>query len=96
MATTLTIPNSEVLGGTVDKVETLYEQIRRVHPAPLYFLDMAAVDFVRPYGVIALITVSRQLAAKSGTAVQLLHLDSQVHACLRFMRLFDIGADWLS
>ncbi len=96
MTIAVTIPSAESLGGTVDDVETFYAQIDGIiSPSGQYMFDMSAVNFVRPYGAMALISASRRLAKQSGKPVRLKNLADKVHSYLHFMKLFEIGSDWM-
>jgi len=89
----LEVPN--VLGGDTQDAEQLFSVVERARAATHYALDMRAVSFVRPYGVIALIAAARLLSARSGHPVRLDNLADQVHPYLHRMDLFDVGCDWL-
>jgi hypothetical protein len=89
----LLVPN--VLDGTVDEVEKLYSLVDAAPPADRYIFDMQPVDFINPYGVLALVTAARCLTRLSHYHVQLENLATQVHLYLQRMNVFDVGCDWL-
>lgn len=89
------IQDANTLGGTVNDVELLYAQLEQIPPTDQYILDMSAVNFARPYGVIALICAARRLASRANKPVLLENLLPAVHSYLHFMKLFDIGADFI-
>lgn len=90
---TISVP--DVLRNNVQAIETFYAMVEATPPAHRYVLDMRAVGFVKPYGVIALVTAARRLSQLSGRPVRLDNLDGKVHAYLHRMNLFDVGSDWL-
>jgi hypothetical protein len=53
----LLVPN--ILDATVDEVEKLYSLVDTVPSADQYVFDMHPVDFINPYGLLALVTVVR-------------------------------------
>ena len=89
----LQVPN--VLGSDTQAAEQLYAIVERAKTATRYALDMRAVTFVRPYGVIALLAAARVLSARSDQPVRLDNLSDQTHLYLHRMDLFDVGYDWL-
>lgn len=95
MPIAIPIQDANILGGTVNDVELFYAQLEQAALANQYVLDMSAVNFVRPYGVIALISASRKLVALSNKPVLLKNLLPEVHAYLHYMKLFEIGADFI-
>ena len=60
---TILIPN--VLT-EITAVEEFYVSVEQAPPADLYVFDMSTVTFVKPYGVIALLSAARHLAGLSG------------------------------
>jgi len=92
---TIIIKNEDILGGSVTDVESFYTQVAQAPPARQYSLDMAAVSFVRSYGAMALINAARQLWQRSGAPLLLKNLRPNVHSYLNFMRLFELGGDFL-
>lgn len=89
----LQVPN--VLGGDTQAAEQLLSIVQRAEAATRYALDMRAVTFVSPYGVIALIAAARLLSARSDHPVRLDNLTDQIHLYLHRMDFFDVGYDWL-
>jgi hypothetical protein len=85
----------DVLGGDTQSVERFYSIISNVPPAEKYMLDMSAVRFVKPYGVIALVIAARGLSMLSGQQVHLSNTSDKVYLYLHRMNLFQIGSDWL-
>lgn len=92
---TLVLPILNVLGGETESVERIFSLAVDAPQAGDYALDMRAVTFVRPYGVVALVTLIRHLAKRSGSPVRLLNLDDQVHLYLDRMDFFEGGESWL-
>ena len=78
----------------VDQVEAFYTALDALPPAPQYVFDLSQIDFIRPYGVIALLTAIRRLAAQTGRPVLLLNASDQVYLYLHRMDFFKVGADW--
>ncbi len=95
MEHTIIIENEDILGGSVTDVEPFYAQVAQAPPARQYSLDMAAVSFVRSYGTMALMNAARQLSQRSGTPLLLKNLRPNVHSYLHFMRLFELGGDFM-
>jgi hypothetical protein len=91
---TLAVPNA--LGGGVGDVEAVHALVDGRRPAERFILDMSRVGFVKPYGVVGLLLVTRQLAGLSGRRVELANVDRQVHSYLERMDLFEVGADWVA
>lgn len=91
MSIIISIQNAKILGGEVYDVEPFYAQVEQVPPANQYVLDMSVANFVRPYGIIALISVLRRLAIKSGQTVLVRNVYPDVHSYLHFMKLFEIA-----
>jgi len=90
---TIQVPN--VLKAGCSGVEQFYACVETALPADCYALDMRAVDFVRPYGVIALTTAARRLSLRSGRPVLLGGVCREVSAYLHRMDLFELEAEWL-
>ena len=86
------VPN--LLNHGVDEVEQFYAALDVLPPAAQYGFDLSQIDFIRPYGVIALMTAIRRLAAQSERPVLLLNLSDQVYFYLHRMDFFQIGAQW--
>ena len=89
---TIQVPN---ILADIEVVERLYAAIARAPLADQYTLDMSPVGFVKPYGVIALVTAARHLSGLSGHPVRLKNLAGDIHAYLDRIDLFDVGSDWL-
>lgn len=89
------VPIPNVLKADVKHVEVFYDLINALPPADQYVFDMSSVDFVKPYGTIALVMTARRLSGLSGRPVKLRNLTNQVHLYLHRMDLFDVGGDWL-
>jgi hypothetical protein len=87
------VPN--VLGGNTQAVEGFYSIIGSVPPTEQHTLDMSAVSFIKPYGVIALVIAARGLSMLSGRSVHLSNIPDKVHLYLHRMNLFQVGSDWL-
>lgn len=90
---TVLIPN--VLGGSISRVERLFSALAGIESAGMYGCDMRMVDFVRPYGVVALALEARRLSIQTGQPVRLLGLQDQVHLYLHRIDLFDVCSQWL-
>jgi len=89
---TILVPN--ILTATV-AIERFYASVEQAPPADQYVFDMSGVTFVKPYGVIALLSAARHLAGLSGHLVRVENLDGHVHAYLDRIDLFDVGDNWL-
>jgi hypothetical protein len=79
----------------ITAVEEFYVSVEQAPPADLYMFDMNTVTFVKPYGVIALLSAARHLAGLSGHPVRVENLAGDVHAYLDRVDLFDVGSNWL-
>jgi anti-sigma regulatory factor (Ser/Thr protein kinase) len=79
----------------ITAVEEFYVYAKQAPPAALYVFDMSAVTFVKPYGVIALLSAARHLAGLSGHPVRVENLAGNVHAYLDRVDLFDVGSGWI-
>lgn len=62
--------------------------------APLT-VDMAQVEFVKPYGALLLLASARFIAERTGYKVKLDNLRNDTHAYLERMDLFTAGEAWL-
>jgi hypothetical protein len=60
-----------------------------------YALDMSDIKFIKPYGIIALVSLARRLAQRSGQPVLLSNIPGIIYSYLDRMNLFQIGVDWL-
>jgi len=89
---TILVPNG--LTETI-AIERFYTSVEQTPPADRYAFDMSAVTFVKPYGVIALLSAARQLADLSGYLVRMENLAGDIHAYLDRVDLFDVGGNWL-
>ncbi len=89
---TILVPNALT---DIAAVETFYVSVQHPPVADQYVLDMSAVEFVKPYGVIALISTARHLAELSGHPVCVKNLAEDVHAYLDRVDLFKIARPWL-
>lgn len=90
---TLRVP--DVLNGIAPHGEGVYTLVTDAPLADQYVLDMGAIGFVRPYGVVALVSAARCLSKRSGRAVCLSNIPSEVHSYLHRMNLFQVGGAWL-
>lgn len=79
----------------ITAVEKFYISVEQTSPADQYVFDMSGVTFVKPYGVIALLSAARHLAGLSGHPVRVENLAGDVHAYLDRVDLFDVGNNWL-
>jgi anti-sigma regulatory factor (Ser/Thr protein kinase) len=89
---TILVPNilTEIL-----KAERFYISVEQAPSAERYVFDMGDVTFVKPYGVIVLLSAARQLADLSGHSVRMKNFDEDVYAYLERIDLFEIGGSWL-
>jgi len=94
MLSEITIQVPSVLAD-IEAAERFYATIARAPLADQYMLDMNSVGFVKPYGVIALVTAARHLSGLSGHPVRLENLAGDIQAYLDRIDLFDVGSDWL-
>jgi len=92
LESTILVPN--VLT-EITALETFYACIEQAPSADQYVFDMSTVGFVKPYGVIALISAARHLSGLSGQPVRVKNLAKDVHAYLDRINLFDVGGAWL-
>jgi len=90
---TIAVPNTLKQGAA--GIEQLYEIVAKTPRAVWYILDMKAVKFVEPCGVIALLTVIRFLSEMTRNRVLIQNLDEQVYLYLHRMNLFHVAAAWL-
>jgi len=90
----VTLPN--VLGGDVLPVEQFYAALAEVPKAKQYILDAKHISFVKPYGIIALLLATRQLAAHSEYPLQLKNIPSNIHSYLQRMNFFNVSHNWLT
>ncbi len=93
MKQTIKVPN--VLAADIEDVEKFYAEVMGLPNAERYAFDMSIVDFVRPYGAIALVVAARFLSKISGQAVRLENLGDRLFHYLERMDIFNVGGDWL-
>lgn len=92
-AETIVVPDA--LRSNPRETEQLYRRIANADPAMRYVLDMRAVDFIAPYGVVALVTGARRLHSQSGYRVRIDALTPAVHSYLHRIDLFAVARQWL-
>lgn len=80
-------PNA--LGDHAATVEDFYRAVADTNEP----LDMSAIRFVRPYGVIALVNVARAHQAQTGEPLTLTRVPSRVHQYLERVDLFRVMGD---
>lgn len=85
----------DILGKDGHEIENFYNRISQPLPDRQYVLDLNQVNFIRPYGVIALVIAGRNLSKTSGRKVIVQNISMQVYQYLERMNLFDVGSDWL-
>ncbi len=83
------------MGNTPVAAEAFYGLLRSAPDADSYSFDMGAVEFLQPYGVMALLTAARLLAVRVGKPVILDRLDPSVQLYLDRMDAFDVASEWL-
>jgi hypothetical protein len=89
----LLIPN--VLNGGIEDVEVFYGVLDTRPSAEQYAFDMGQIDFIRPYGLVALMIGVRRLASITGRLVRLENVGDQVYLYLHRMDFFSAGSDWV-
>jgi anti-sigma regulatory factor (Ser/Thr protein kinase) len=89
------IPVPNTLGSGVEDVETFYAHIEAAPLSKQYILDMVKVAFMKPYGVVAIISAARHLSYLSGKPIRLKNLNTQLHQYLERMDVFRVGRNWL-
>ena len=82
------IPVPNALTETI-AIERFYGSVEQAPPADQYAFDMSGVTFVKPYGVIALLSAARQLTVLSAHPVRVKNLTGNIHAYL------DVEVGWL-
>lgn len=92
-AYSIAVPGS--LGNTPVAAEAFYRLLRSAPDADSYSFDMAAIGFLQPYGVMALLSAARLLAARVGAPVELHRLIPAVQLYLDRMDVFDVASEWL-
>lgn len=90
--TTILVPHALA---SIDSVEAVYSYIRAQVAASAYALDMSRVDFVTPYGVIAVVLAARLLAERSKQPVVFTSVQPQVLQYLERIDVFKVGHEWL-
>ena len=90
--TFFTVPN--LFNHGVDEVEQFYRLLDAVPRTSQVVFDLGQIDFIRPYGLVALTTAIRHLAAQTRKPVLLLNLSDQVYLYLHRMDFFQISANW--
>lgn len=81
-------------GRDTKDIDDLYCLLSDLKPEP-YALDLHAVSFLKPPGVMALLLAVRQIKEKTGHPVSLLNLDNKLKSYLERVNLFDIAKAWL-
>lgn len=81
-------------GSDVNDTDNLYGLLSDIKPIQ-YALNLDAIGFLKPPGVMALLLAIRQIAEKSGFPVLLLNPNSEIHSYLERVNLFDIANHWL-
>ncbi len=76
-------------------IEVLLNSCVDLPVAESYKLDMHQVSFLKPYGVIVLISLARRLSELCGHPVRLIGLSERLHLYLKRMDVFEVGANWL-
>jgi len=92
----LVIKIPDILGGTVDRTDHLYSVIQEVPPSKAYDLDMDAVSFVQPYGIIGLVLSARLLSERSGRPVTIRNLRTDIHQYFHRMNITRVAEAWLN
>jgi len=86
------IPN--ILGQSSAEVEHFYELVLSAPQANHYQFDMREVQWIKPYGVVALILAARYLAKKSDDIVQIRNIKQEIHLYLNRMDVLG-NSQWL-
>ncbi len=87
------VPN--ILGRDGYGIERFYNLINKPLLNGQYVLDLKQVNFIRPYGVIALVIAGRDLSKRSGKTVIIKNISMKVYQYLERMNLFEVSSDWL-
>src|SRR5687767_5541752 len=85
----------DCLGQGTRAIEALFRKISELPSAGRYIFDMAAVKFIEPCGVIALLSAVRQCASQSASRILMSNLNDHLYSYLDRMNLFEISAKWL-
>lgn len=88
------IPN--LLAAGVEYIDSLYQLVQGIPQCESYTLDMNDVSFVRPYGFVGLVLVSRTLASLSGRRVTLINLRSNIHHYFLRMNILSTAYPWMT
>lgn len=86
----------DILGGNVDGTEHLYTLLHEAPTSKAYDLDMDAVSFVQPYGIIGLVLAARLLSKRSGQPVTLHNLRTKIHQYFQRMNIIHVAKSWLN
>jgi anti-sigma regulatory factor (Ser/Thr protein kinase) len=89
----LPVPNT--LRHGTGGVEILFKLVEELPLARRYIFDMGGVTFIEPCGVIALLSVIRHCAERSGNRVLINNLNEQLYPYLHRMDLFRVAETWL-
>lgn len=81
-------------GSDVNEVDNLYGLLSDIRSAQ-YVLNLEAISFLKPMGVMALVLTVRQIAIQSGHPVLLVNTDSELLSYLERVNFFDVAGDWL-
>ena len=81
------VPN--VLGGTPDEAESFISNVYKIAPAAPVTLNLAAVSWMCPYGVVILLGACRYLAQGTRKPVGIAAMRQDVHAYLRRIDFFE-------
>lgn len=95
MPKTFTIWIPDILKLKPRTIEYLYARIVEAEIGDRVLLDMKYVTFIRPYGVIALITVARISYKNCGFPVELLNISEDVHKYLERVNIFEVCREWI-
>lgn len=85
----------DVLGLDGEQLNSFYQLAQEIPLCDSYTLDMDDVSFVKPYGFLSLVLISRILASKSGRPVSLINLRSSIHHYFRRMNIVNTAGTWL-
>lgn len=87
---------ADALSDHVIEAEAFYRTAAGLYRTEAGALDMRAVDFIRPYGVIALVMTARAFHERTGNRLVLLNLRQSVHQYLERVDLFRQMGDVLT
>ncbi len=87
------VPDS--LGTGLENIDQLYKLAEESPISDFYTLDMNDVTFVRPYGFVGLVLVSRFLSSLSGKRVNLINLRSNIHQYFLRMNILSTASSWM-